>query len=239
MVEVTTTAEVWKPCDGFEGFVSNLGSLKKPSGRLVKHRADKDGYRIGELKRDGRWVTIKVHRIVAIAFIGRPTDSRNQINHKNGDKADNRVENLEWASVSENLTHKCRVLKKCSGENQYQAKFTDAAVADIRLRFNKKEIGVDEIVAEHCISVATARRLVAGESYLSAAGPVSAGASHYRKIPGRTSQNEMTPEKLAIVVQGLREKNSLASIAFEAKCSRKTVANIRDKKVKYAKHISV
>ena len=45
-----------------------------------------------------------VHRLIAIAFIGKPDDEkRNQVNHKNGNPSDNRVENLEWCTASENM----------------------------------------------------------------------------------------------------------------------------------------
>lgn len=51
-----------------------------------------------------------VHRIVALAFIGAPDKGRDHVNHINGVKSDNRVENLEWVSRSENLKHSYRVL---------------------------------------------------------------------------------------------------------------------------------
>lgn len=68
----------------------------KPS--LVK------GYHQIGLRKDGRYHQLYVHRLVAIVFI-QNIDNKPFINHKNGIKTDNRVENLEWCTRSENMHH--------------------------------------------------------------------------------------------------------------------------------------
>lgn len=110
--------EYWKTVKGFEGRyeVSSLGRVRSIPP-MVKHPKirkkflDKDGYEGCSLRGDGKYFTKKVHRLVAEAFIPNQENER-EINHKNGDKKDNRVENLEWVSHSENQRHKNRVLKK-------------------------------------------------------------------------------------------------------------------------------
>jgi hypothetical protein len=69
------------------------------------------GYTQVNLWRDGKYKTMKVHRLVASAFIPNPENKRD-VNHINGAKHDNRVENLEWATVIENQRHSWDVLKR-------------------------------------------------------------------------------------------------------------------------------
>lgn len=129
--------EVWRDVRGYEGLyqVSSLGRVRSldrtihgvrcgrswssmRSGREMCPNTDKDGYKTIKLCKEGRVSRWLVHRLVALAFIPNP-DGKPQINHINGDKADNRVENLEWTTNSENTMHKFRVLKcRASGSKE-------------------------------------------------------------------------------------------------------------------------
>jgi hypothetical protein len=119
------TTEVWLPVVGYEGYyeISSLGNLRSVD-RVVRYKANgtmlrkgrpmrltttKYGYIDVRLGKEGVEKAHLVHRLVAAAFLDNP-ESKPQVNHKNGVKGDNRLENLEWASKSENRLHSYKVL---------------------------------------------------------------------------------------------------------------------------------
>lgn len=109
--------EVWKDIKGYEGKyqVSNMGRVKSllkwyplqnryiQREKILKNCTDTKGYLIVKLCFNNE-KTCKVHRLVAETFIPN-TENKPQINHINGDKTDNRVENLEWCTNQENAIH--------------------------------------------------------------------------------------------------------------------------------------
>ena len=95
--------EIWKDIPGYEGVyqVSNLGNVKS----LPRMVSNGKGYLCIELKdKNGKYHFCGVHRLVAVAFIENP-DNKPQINHIDGNKKNNIVENLEWCTNGENQVH--------------------------------------------------------------------------------------------------------------------------------------
>jgi hypothetical protein len=112
--------ETWKKIIGYENLyeISNYGnvkSLKKgfKKEKLLKNRHDNVGYARVDLRLNNISKTIRVHRLVAIHFIDILED-KPQVNHINGIKDDNRVENLEWVSNTENQCHRYDKTKTAS-----------------------------------------------------------------------------------------------------------------------------
>lgn len=103
--------EIWKPIKGYEGLyeISSFGQIKRLEAeifgnwgqkkiwkeKILKKSHDKDGYETICLCKDGKRKTYKVHRLVANAFIKNPFNFY-QINHKDENKTNNNVGNLEW-----------------------------------------------------------------------------------------------------------------------------------------------
>ena len=103
--------EQWKPVEGFEDYaVSNFGrvkSLKYGKEKIMKPKKDRGGYLYIGLRKDGKHKFFKVHRLVAEAFIPNP-NNLSQVNHKDENKTNNVVSNIEWCSSKYNNNYGTR-----------------------------------------------------------------------------------------------------------------------------------
>jgi len=149
--------ETWRPVPGAEGYysVSDLGrvrseplaarALGKQRGKVLKTSADSKGYLWFRIMIPGLPPrSTKVHRAVAAAFLG-PPQAGMQVNHKNGNKQDNRLENLEYVTCAENIRH-CwqnglHGTAHCRGEANQRAKLTADDVRVIRRLYPEVSLG--------------------------------------------------------------------------------------------------
>lgn len=116
--------EIWKDIDGFDGYqVSNTGKVKSLNynhtgkERILKASINTYGYKIVNLFRYGKKKNMYIHQLVARAFIPNP-DNLPQVNHKDEDKTNNNVSNLEWCDGKYNCnfgTRNERVAKAHTG----------------------------------------------------------------------------------------------------------------------------
>lgn len=141
--------EIWMDIKGYEGRyqVSNLGRVKSIARIVVRtdgaHTPIKETVRSQhenhkgyfKLNLRGTLGDAFVHRLVAMAFIPNP-ENKEFVNHINGDKKDNRVENLEWVSAKENSEHAVSTgLMKHKGAGNPMSKLTEEKVIKIKRLF--------------------------------------------------------------------------------------------------------
>lgn len=103
--------EIWKDVVGYEGLyrISNLGRVRSivrggRINRILSQTTHRQGYKEIKLSKNGTCKSFLVHRLVAEAFIPNPF-YKETVNHKDGNKSNNNVQNLEWATIGENIRH--------------------------------------------------------------------------------------------------------------------------------------
>lgn len=116
------------------------GRRGRPRGRILTPAEDTKGYLVFRVcLPDGRQWRCKIHRVVAAAFIG-PCPGGMQVNHKDGDKKNNRADNLEYATCGENVRHgwAAGLYRRRQGESAGNAKLTEDDVRTIRAIYPTK-----------------------------------------------------------------------------------------------------
>lgn len=145
--------EIWKDILGYEGLyqVSNLGRVKRTKyktltkNKILNFRVHKSGYLEVELSLNGNRKVYKVHRLVAEAFLSNP-NNLSEINHKDENKQNNKVNNLEWCTHKYNMNYGTIKERLSKQINQYTLNddlikvWSGAAEASRVLRINRGNI---------------------------------------------------------------------------------------------------
>lgn len=164
--------EIWKDIKGYENKyrISNYGNVKSlpktKKEKLLNPIKQKTGYLLIDLSLNGISKKYLVHRLVAEAFISNP-ENKPQVNHINGIKTDNRLENLEWNTCSENQKHSIKIgLRTAKGIKNSQCKLNTNIVLNI---LNDKR-QYKCISLEYGISISTISDIKRGYSWTHVTG---------------------------------------------------------------------
>jgi hypothetical protein len=174
MILPVRSHEEWRPVAGFEDryLVSNFGNIKslnykstkKPTN--LKLRVAKNGYaRIG-LFNGKKQISFPVHRLVAVAFISPQPSPQHQINHKDGNKLNNYVGNLEWCTHAENTYHAIKTgLRYNIGQFHGNASLKKTQVKTIKILLAKKSMTQRRIAKYFNVCLATINHISTGRGW--------------------------------------------------------------------------
>ena len=138
--------EEWKDIQyGYK--ISNQGRVKNPQGKILGGSTHKDSYRFVTIK--GK--QIPIHRIVAENFIENKYD-KPFVNHKDGNKMNNSVDNLEWVTQQENIQHSYKNKLQPSTVKTYKGKFTDEQRQQIKDEYNNTDISRRQLALKYNVS---------------------------------------------------------------------------------------
>ena len=160
----------WLPAPGFEGIysVSSCGKVRRDkqsagttAGKILSPYSSR-GYQLVYLRKGGEYHTRYIHRLVAEAFIG-PINGC--VNHKDGDKSNNSLPNLEIVSMRENLIHATRALGKRCGEKHWRTSLKESDIKKIRAAYRAGGSTMLEIANRFGISRTQVSRIVNFKSW--------------------------------------------------------------------------
>ena len=169
---VDLTGEIWKDIKGHEGLyqVSNLGRIKSFCKRYPRELANtiskNTGYAFVTLCKNKQRKNFAVHGLIARAFILNP-EHKPFVNHKDGNKLNNNIKNLEWVTPSENAQHTFDIGLSKSGSESPKAKFTKEEVKLIRKIYKSGDThyGSVAIAKKFNVNKNTIRRMVNYQTY--------------------------------------------------------------------------
>lgn len=158
--------EIWKDINGYEGLykVSNLGRIRSYRRRKpLSPIEDRNGYYKINLTKDKEMKTYRIHRLVASCFIDN-IDNKPEVNHIDGNKKNNNIDNLEWVTRSENESHSYRTGLRSGkkGVMHHNCKITEEIVIKIREMWDTGEYVQREIAEKFNIKTNNVWKIING-----------------------------------------------------------------------------
>lgn len=164
--------EEWKDIKSYEGLymISSFGRVKvvKPryKGKVLLSPNKKSKYLFVTLYKDKKGKNHTIHRLVAEAFLNKSNEA-DVVNHIDGDKKNNNVNNLEWITQKENVRHAIRIGNGCIGERNGKAKLTNKEVRSLRNMYipKDKKFGCRALAKKYNVATQTMWRILNGRTY--------------------------------------------------------------------------
>lgn len=143
--------EIWKKIEDYGGLykVSNKGNVKDLNGHIKPMYKNNKGYLLLSLNYKGKTYHPTIHRLVAKAFIPNPNNFE-QINHKNCNKLDNCVDNLEWCNQRYNYDEGMKSFQYSKNEKHYFAKLKNS---DIPIIYELYKLGFTRITVSRIFNI--------------------------------------------------------------------------------------
>lgn len=163
--------EGWLPAPYCADYlVSTYGRVKSLKGKVkILKPVLGRGYLRVDLSKDGKPKHFNVHQLVALAFIPNPNCKR-EVNHIDGNKLNNYVDNLEWCTQSENIQHAVATGLKAQGEEHGRAKLTNEQVEEIRA--NPYGLTLEKLAEKFGVGQTAIGYIQRGKTFKNAGGPI-------------------------------------------------------------------
>lgn len=174
----------WRVAPGFENYeVSEFGDVRRrvaggtyPAGYQLTPKPHQRGYRYFILRQDGKDKTMLAHRLVALAFLGQPPSDKHEVAHNDGNRTNNAVSNLRWATAAENQADRKRHGTFHEGEQCGSSKLTAQDVEAIRSAYRGGgtphcrggAVTMQALADRHGVSLAQISRVVNAKHWRSA-----------------------------------------------------------------------
>ena len=151
--------EVWKRIKEFEDYeVSNYGNIR--NGQKVFKRKKNKYYIQIVLYMGGRKKRHLLHRLVAEYFLDNPQNKKT-VNHKDGNKHNNHVDNLEWSTHKEQINHADELgLRNIKGSKNHNSLLTEKQVKEIRAKYKPHKVTCPMLAKEYNVRPCTIKKVV-------------------------------------------------------------------------------
>lgn len=175
MKNTSRQLEIWEDIPNYQNFyqANPCGLIKSlPKSLRVKNgfRVTKEliiantnngnGYLVCSLSKNTKRKSILLHRIIAMTFIPNPNNLP-EVNHKDGNKNNNHVDNLEWCARQENIDHSWdKKLTNCIGEKHHNSKLNNQKVKEIRDKYSLGNYSYSKLAKEYETGLFNIRNIV-------------------------------------------------------------------------------